>query len=127
MWLYTTVHVYKTDILVLLGFLFIKNLPLALLVPNCPKFKPSINTFVALYVQESTAILCSMVGRYDNPIPIRFLAPTDCSKIPFIDQFNSDDDIWLWCLYSQLVHGKTLGRIEMRIEKFMTNQNVKKK
>jgi hypothetical protein len=80
-----------------------------------------------MYVQESTASLCSMAGRYDNPIPIRFLAPTDCSKIPSIGQFYSDDDILLWCLYSQLVHGKTLGRFEMWIEKFMTNQNVKKK
>ncbi len=23
-----------------------------------------------------------MVGRYDNPIPTRFLVPIDCSKIP---------------------------------------------
>jgi hypothetical protein len=28
------------------------------------------------------ASLCSMAGRYDNPIPTRFLAPIDCSKIP---------------------------------------------
>jgi hypothetical protein len=25
--------------------------------------------------------LCSLAGRYDNPIPTRFLAPIDCSKI----------------------------------------------
>jgi hypothetical protein len=24
--------------------------------------------------------LCRVAGRYDNPIPTRFLAPTDCSK-----------------------------------------------
>jgi hypothetical protein len=24
----------------------------------------------------------SLAGRYDNPIPTRFLAPTDCLKIP---------------------------------------------
>jgi hypothetical protein len=24
----------------------------------------------------------SLAGRYDNPVPIRFLAPIDCSKIP---------------------------------------------
>jgi hypothetical protein len=29
-----------------------------------------------------SASLCSMAGRYDNPIPTRFLAPTDCLKIP---------------------------------------------
>jgi hypothetical protein len=29
-----------------------------------------------------SASVCSLVGRYDNPIPTRFLAPIDCSKIP---------------------------------------------
>jgi len=29
-----------------------------------------------------SASLCSLAGRYDNPIPIRFLEPRDCSKIP---------------------------------------------
>ncbi len=28
-----------------------------------------------------SASLCSQAGRYDNPIPIRFLAPRDCLKI----------------------------------------------
>ncbi len=28
------------------------------------------------------ARLCSLAGRYDNPIPTRFLAPIDCYKIP---------------------------------------------
>ncbi len=26
--------------------------------------------------------VCSLAGRYDNPIPTRFLAPIDCLKIP---------------------------------------------
>jgi hypothetical protein len=32
----------------------------------------------------NSAILCSLAGRYDNPIPTRFLyvVPIDCSKIP---------------------------------------------
>ncbi len=30
---------------------------------------------------DSTS-LCSLAGRYDNPIPNRFLAPIDCSNIP---------------------------------------------
>jgi hypothetical protein len=30
----------------------------------------------------SSANLCSLAGRYDNPIPTRFLAPIDCLKIP---------------------------------------------
>jgi hypothetical protein len=29
-----------------------------------------------------SASLCSLAGRYDNPIPTWFLAPVDCSKIP---------------------------------------------
>jgi hypothetical protein len=28
------------------------------------------------------ASLCSLAGRYDNPIPTRFPAPVDCLKIP---------------------------------------------
>jgi len=30
----------------------------------------------------NSASLCSLAGRYDNPIPARFLAPIDCFKIP---------------------------------------------
>ncbi len=30
----------------------------------------------------NSASLCSLTGRYDNPVPTRFLAPTDCLKIP---------------------------------------------
>ncbi len=33
-------------------------------------------------LRNPSASLCSLVGRYDNPIPILFLAPIDCSKIP---------------------------------------------
>ncbi len=28
------------------------------------------------------AVLYSLAGRYDNPIPTQFLAPVDCLKIP---------------------------------------------
>jgi hypothetical protein len=30
----------------------------------------------------NSARLCSLAGRYDYPIPTRFLAPIDCLKIP---------------------------------------------
>ncbi len=30
----------------------------------------------------NSASLCSLAGRYDNPIPTRLLAPIDCLKIP---------------------------------------------
>jgi hypothetical protein len=29
----------------------------------------------------NSASLCSLVGRYDNPIPTRFQAPLDCLQI----------------------------------------------
>jgi hypothetical protein len=30
----------------------------------------------------NSASLCSLAGRYDNPLPHRFLAPIDSLKIP---------------------------------------------
>jgi hypothetical protein len=32
-----------------------------------------------------SASLCTLAGRYDNPIPTPFLAPINCSKIPAQD------------------------------------------
>jgi hypothetical protein len=32
-----------------------------------------------------SASLCSLAGRYDNPIPAGFLAPIDFLKIPALD------------------------------------------
>ncbi len=36
----------------------------------------------------NSASLCSLAGRYDNPIPTRFLAPLDCLKIPALCNTN---------------------------------------
>ncbi len=36
----------------------------------------------------NSASLCSLAGRYDNPIPTLFLAPIDCLKIPVPDSKN---------------------------------------
>jgi hypothetical protein len=44
--------------------------------PNFKTFKELRNRFQGV----SSADLCSLAGRYDNPIPIRFLAPIDCIK-----------------------------------------------
>ncbi len=33
------------------------------------------------FQRMNSASLCSLAGRYDNPIPTRFLAPIDCLKI----------------------------------------------
>jgi hypothetical protein len=32
--------------------------------------------------KEPIQAVCSLTGRYDNPIPTRFLAPKYCLKIP---------------------------------------------
>jgi hypothetical protein len=37
------------------------------------------------FQEMNSAILCSLAGRYDNPIPTRFLVPIDCLKIPAPD------------------------------------------
>ncbi len=36
----------------------------------------------------NSASLCSLAGRYDNPIPPRFLAPIDCLKIPALEKLR---------------------------------------
>ncbi len=41
-------------------------------------FKEPCNRFQGF----DSASLCRLAGRYDNPIPARFLAPTYCFKIP---------------------------------------------
>ncbi len=41
-----------------------------------------------LFQGFDSASLCSLAGRYDNPIPARFLAPIDCSKIPALKCFS---------------------------------------
>jgi hypothetical protein len=41
-------------------------------------FKEPWNRFLRIY----SASLYSLAVRYDTPIPTRFLAPIDCSKIP---------------------------------------------
>jgi hypothetical protein len=37
----------------------------------------------------NSASLCSLAGRYDNPIFTRFLAPIDCLKIPALQFKNT--------------------------------------
>jgi hypothetical protein len=37
-----------------------------------------------------SAILCSLAELYDNPIPSRFLAPIDCTKISALNKFNEN-------------------------------------
>ncbi len=39
------------------------------------------------FQEMNSARLCSLAGRYDNPIPPRFLAPIDFLKIPALAKF----------------------------------------
>ncbi len=69
-------------------------LPLAeppfLISPKClqPHHRDSIFKLLRSPGIDS-ASLCSLAGRYDNPITTRFLAPIDCSKIPALHE-----DLW---------------------------------
>ncbi len=42
-----------------------------------------------------SASLCSLAGRYENPIPTWFLAPIDCSKIPALVEYNYPIISWM--------------------------------
>ncbi len=42
----------------------------------------------------NSASLCSLAGRYDNPIPTRYLAPMDCLKMPsqgYLEEKQADE------------------------------------
>ncbi len=70
--------------------------------PNFKTFKEPSNLFQGIY----SANLCSLAGRYNNHIPTRFLATTDCLKIP---AQKRDLDI-------------VLQRLETRSLKVVTNE-----
>ncbi len=71
--------------------------------PNFETFKKPKNRFQGI----NSARLWSLVGRYDNPIPTRFLAPIDCFKIPAQDvthcffPTNFSSYPFLFFMYSQ--------------------------
>ncbi len=46
--------------------------------PELLNFKKTKNRFQGI----KSVSICSLAGRYNNPIPTRFLAPIDCLKIP---------------------------------------------
>ncbi len=52
-----------------------------------PYTRMTVPVFLKLLRSQGidSASLCSPAGLYDNFIPTRFLAPTDCSKIPALD------------------------------------------
>ncbi len=68
----------------------------------------------------NSASLCSLAGRrYDNPIPTRFLAPIDCSKIPaqlslhdsLIRRMCGNLQIFWWRMWYQFpqIHSRSLS------------------
>ena len=57
--------------------------PVFLNVYGAPELVPGMNS----------ASLCSLAGRYDKPIPPRFLAPIDFLKIPAQLLVGMDDDL----------------------------------
>jgi hypothetical protein len=48
----------------------------------------------------NSASLCSLAGRYDNPLPLRFLAPIDSLKIPALEAVeiaeNGEEAVLYW-------------------------------
>ncbi len=51
----------------------------------CSQQSPYFKTFMDpsnRFQEMKSASLCSLAGRYDNPIPPRFLAPIDSLKVP---------------------------------------------
>ncbi len=45
-------------------------------------------------IDSATASLCSLAGRYDNPLPTEFLAPIDCSKIPALELYFTSSKLY---------------------------------
>jgi hypothetical protein len=57
----------------------------------CAKNKDCVYPLRIRFHGISSAILCSLAGRYDNPIPTRFLAPsidTASNPVPTVTQEN---------------------------------------
>jgi hypothetical protein len=62
----------------------------------------------------NSASLRSLLGRYDNPIPTRFLAPIDCLKIPALELNKSPA---AKSVQSYLVYGKPSETVKNYITK----------
>jgi hypothetical protein len=56
----------------------------------------------------NSASLCSLAGRYDNPIPPQFLSPIDCLKIPALTTSHEGKILhifsWEWGLVNPLLY-----------------------
>ncbi len=84
-----THQVFESDVLVCYQILnsvqgcTLRGVSKRLLVhkPPPPPNRTRIFTFLGR-IDSKEPNSASLAGRYDNPIPIRFLAPIDCLKIP---------------------------------------------
>jgi hypothetical protein len=85
-----------------------------------------------------SASLCSLAGRYDNPIPTRFLVPIDCSKIPaqLVDGMRKSQikksqvehsfyDHGKYCLEWSLTRSVSMSRLSVSLPKLL-QINIKK-
>jgi hypothetical protein len=59
----------------------------------------------------NSASLCSLAGRYDNPIPTRFLAPIDCLKIPALKLRESSEAVGFWLRTPYVVGCNVVGTV----------------
>jgi hypothetical protein len=68
---------------------------------------------------------CCLAGRYDKPIPIWFLAPLDCSKIPALETTTEPEFVNL--MFSRIDSAR-LHRLEESIpfNRFLCSSNVYK-
>ncbi len=91
---------------------------LRLLHPRCflPRWPRVLRLKGTVALDFSSNKLCSLAGRYENPIPIRFLAPTNCFKIPAqewvqlpLNKPNQEGEIF-WRYAHVLYLSKSLNR-----------------
>jgi hypothetical protein len=57
----------------------------------------------------NSASLCSLAGRFDNPIPPRFLAPIDSLKIPAQDAMLENQ----WAGTESFLNNKTSQSVQL--------------
>jgi hypothetical protein len=69
----------------------------------------------------NSASLCSLAGRYDNPIPTGFLAPLDCLKIPGFGSFYFPNYKCFFLLFAstQLASSHTSSKTQLNLWKFL--------
>jgi hypothetical protein len=70
-----------------------------------------------------------LAGRYDNPIPTRFLAPIDCLKIPFlviqcVDRKLKAADQLIYAEDDDMLHVAFIATNVNRCENYLNHQYI---